>query len=202
MTNRIVLFVAGGAAVVALSVVYLWRVETPASAVAGRPGEPAALGVRQAEIDSAQRRVDETPPAAAPEVPALPAPSPASAPEEDPRRGTPREPEPPVAPSADAVAESEAVLAVRKQVEAQVEGALGDRRQALRNACWKGARGSSASFPVQASFGADGGLLALSIADDRSVSSEISACVRAQPLPLKIDPPGVAVTVDVALSLP
>lgn len=202
MTNRIVLFVAGGAAVVALSVVYLWRVETPAPTVATRPGELAAVGVRQAEIDSAQRRVDEEPPTVAPEVPVLPVTSPEREPGDDPRRGVVPAPEPPVAPSADAVAESEAVLAVRKQVEDQVKATLDDRHRALRNACWKGARGSSASFPVQASFGADGGLLALSIADDRTAPAGVGACVRAQPLPLKVDPPGVAVTVDVALSLP
>lgn len=196
------LFLAGGAAIVVLSIVYLGRAETPAPTVATHPGEHAAIGVRQAEIDSAQRRVDEPLPAAAPEVPALPAPAPEGVPGDDPRRGTPQEPAPPVAPGAGAVAESEAVLAVRKQVEDQVVGVLGDRRQALRNACWNGGKGSSATFPVQASFGADGGLLALSIADDRTAPAGVGACVRAQPLPLKVDPPGVAVTVDVSLSLP
>jgi len=123
--------------------------------------------------------------------------------EPDPRRGEPPpEPAPPVPPSAAAQAESAAVLAVRAQVQAEVAQAIESRRRALRNACWQGSASGSATLPLQASFGADGGLLALSIADDRNAPAELGACVRAQPLPLAIEPPGVGVTVDVPLTLP
>jgi hypothetical protein len=115
----------------------------------------------------------------------------------------PPAPTPPqaITPDAAAVAENEAILAVLPAATRQVEATITARRAAIRQACWTGDGPSSASFKLEASFAADGTLLSRSIADDRQAPG-IGPCVRAQELPLAIDPPGQPLTVQATITLP
>lgn len=203
--RTLILLVAGSVGVVALMVAMLRGGEParPAVAKATDTAVQQPLGVRDAEADSARRgRPDADDGAAGP--PQLPAIAPVAANSEEPPPREPVEPPAPaepIVPSADDEAAADAVAAVMPRVKAEVEDAIESRRRAIRNACWSGGKAASATFPTQASFGPDGGLLALSIADDRAAPG-VGECVRAQPLPIKIDPPGVPVTVAVAVTLP
>jgi len=202
--RTLMFLIAGSVGVVALMFVALRDGGSAKPTVAAVSDAPVQqpLGVRDAEADSARRRPDADDAAATP--PQLPAIAPIAADSEEPPPrppAPPSEPAEPIVPSADDLAGAEAVAAVMPRVKAEVEDAIESRRRAMRNACWSGGKAASATFPTQASFGADGGLLALSIADDRAAPG-VGECVRAQPLPLKIDPPGVPVTVAVAVTLP
>ncbi|HEY0138396.1 MAG TPA: hypothetical protein VGB85_30130, partial [Nannocystis sp.] len=113
----------------------------------------------------------------------------------------PLPPQPPLMPSAAAVAESEAFAAAMPAVRQQVQAAIARQKPAIRKACWTGEVPESASFPVEAGFDAEGNLLTLSIGDDRAAPG-ISPCVREQTLQLDIDAPGVPITVQATLDLP
>lgn len=202
-TRPLVLFVVGSVAVVGLSIFFLWDSEPaePTLVAADASLAQGSQSVRGASIDTARvRPPDEDEPGGG-DLPVIdPEPAPQVEPERPPREAPPPA-EPPIVPTDAALAEAPALLAARERAKVEVEGVVESRRTAIRNACWNGSKGASATFPIQASFGADGGLLALSVSDDRS-APEVAACVRAQPMPLKIDPPGVGVTVDVPLTLP
>ncbi len=117
------------------------------------------------------------------------------------RDATPTPPSEPILPTAYAIAASEGAQAVQADVLAQVQGLVSDQHQNLRNSCWTGNVPASAVFPMSATFGEDGNMLALSITDDRS-APQVGACVRSQPWALKVDPPGVKVTVELPIELP
>jgi hypothetical protein len=104
-------------------------------------------------------------------------------------------------PDAAAIAASEAYAAAMPAVKRQVQAAIAGQRSAIRHACWTGEGPASASFPVEASFDAEGNLLALSIGDDRGARG-IAPCVREQPLRLDISAPGVPITVQATIDLP
>lgn len=187
--QTLVIVLAASVVLVGVCVVLLWPSRGPTDA-----SEPAAkamlsrLGVQGAETQSA-RRVEAAPAAAAP----------IGLPEARPEAVVAR-PEP-VAPAAVVVADP-AALAVRSQVVVELDAALAASRQALRNACWKaGGDAAAANFPIEATFGPDGGLLAFSIADDLSAPG-VGACLRSQPLALKVAAPGVHATVATRLTLP
>ncbi len=170
-----------------------------ASAVSASANAPA-LGIHGSAVDSARRDKSEL--AASTQITPLEnaqvTPSDAIK-----RRGDAIAAAPPIAVSAVAVAESAEILAARPQVLAAVEGALAARRREISGACWAGEVPASASFPVEASYGADGLLLALSISDDRRAPG-IGACIRTQAtlIPPSIAAPGVPVTVQTSLMLP
>jgi hypothetical protein len=89
---------------------------------------------------------------------------------------------------------------VAKEVGRQLDG----QRSALRNACWKGGS-AGADFKLEASFDAQGKLLAMGISDARGPgagSGDVGACLRQQTIPLSVDEPGSGVTVNVTLHLP
>lgn len=186
--QTLVIVLAASVVLVGVCAVLLWPSRGPTDA-----GEPAAkamlsrLGVQGAETQSA-RRVEAAPEAAAPIV----------LPQARPEAVVAR-PEP-VAPVAVVVADPAAL--VRSQVVVELDAALAASRQALRNACWKaGGDATAANFPIEATFGPDGGLLALGIADDPSAPG-VGACLRSQPLALKVAAPGVHATVATRLTLP
>ncbi len=202
-SSAFIIVLAGSAVALVIAALVMMRPGTSSRASDSDEPQLAPLGLNGLQADSARRgeREQEVAPEAAPVLPE-PRPEAVASPEDDPRRDEPQpEPAPPIPPSAAAEAESEAIMAVRAQVQKEVKAAVESRHRAIRNACWNGSKSGSATLPMQASFGADGGLLALSIADDRG-APELGACVRAQPLPLKVDPPGVGVTVDVPLTFP
>ncbi len=198
---------AASVGIVALVYVMFGRGD-PQTVVAARKDVAGqqSLGVRAADADSARRLALDDAAAAEPQLPAV-APimpiMPIMEVEQAQRRPVvePTEPAVPIVPDAAALAAADAVMEVMPRVKADVEAAIESRRQAMRNACWSGAKVATATFPTEASFAADGTLLALSVADDRA-APEVGACVRAQPLPLKIEAPGVPITVKVGLTLP
>ncbi|MBL9100610.1 MAG: hypothetical protein JNL82_06620 [Myxococcales bacterium] len=176
-------------------------------AVAQAQVAPAG-GVRPAEVDPARRM--DLDPRAGDDPPPLPAARPAEpAPDEDERRAAPPvEPPPPPPPlTEEQVAADQAATRLREQVAKAVGEQLGERRAALRKACWKDTGGASAAdFSVNASFDADGKLTGMGISDIRGPGSAATAgvgqCLRSQVIPLNIEPPGQGVTVDVALRMP
>jgi hypothetical protein len=200
--RTLIVLLGASAGIVGLAVFFMVRGGERVRAAAPESVAQGSFGVAGAASDSARRRDGEVagPQPVAPELPAvLPeAVAPAS-----PRPDRPTEPQvsPAIVPSAADLARSEAIAAVMPAVKKEVAAGVDAQRTAIRNACWKGGNAASASFPIEASFAADGSLLALSIFDDRA-APEVGACVRAQPLPLAIEPPGVDVTVQVALTLP
>ena len=173
---------------------------TTTTAKSSRPA-----GVRPDTFDSA-RRTDNTvadepnSPVANANEPAGPANS-LLALQQSNRAATPTPPSEPIVPTAYAIAASEAAQAAQAEVLAQVQGIVGDARQNLRNSCWTGDVPAAAVFPMSATFGEDGNMLALSITDDRS-APQVGACIRNQPWALKVDPPGVKVTVELPIELP
>lgn len=196
----LVLLVAS-VALVLLAFLLLSGAREAAPSVARPAPEQGAFGVRPAGSDPA-RRTDEDQAVAGPpaEVASLPA-APAELVAQRDERPTDAVVSQPIVPSAETLAQDEAIAAVMPAVQKAVEARIEAQRRAIRNACWKRGNGESASLPIEASFAADGGLLALSISDDRA-APEVGTCVRAQPLPLAIEAPGVGVTVRVALTLP
>lgn len=204
MTSRGLLVIVGaGVGIVAVVAVFAWPAGEPTARRerAEAAGSARELGVRAEAVDTARRTAaaDE---AAAPVV--LPEVRPELGVDEDPRRGEPpAPPEPPVPPSAAAMAESAASLAAQPKVLEAVEGALEDRRVAIRRSCWGGNVPAAASFPVEASYSAEGAMLSLSVGDSREAPG-VGTCIRSQGLiiPQTIDAPGVGVTVRSALTLP
>jgi hypothetical protein len=200
--RNLIVLLGASAGVVGLAGFLLARGRDSGPTTAPEAVVQGAFGVRGAASDSARRR-DEQADVAPVVTPELPSVRPAVASPEPPRE--PRPVEPAVAsvimPSPEAVARSEAIAAILPAVKQEVEAGVEAQRKAMRDACWKGGKAAPASFPIEASFAADGSLLALSIADDRD-APEVAACVRSQPLPLMIKPPGVDLTVQTALTLP
>lgn len=203
--RSVVIVLAASVVLVGVCAALLWPSGDRADAAGREAKAPAMqqrLGVQGAETQSA-RRVEAGPEEAAPMV--LPEIRPEAVVESprDERGQVATPPAPPVPPSAAALAAEAAVLAVLPQVRAELDATLASSHQALRNACWKGGgNAAAANFPLEATFGADGGLLALSIADDRGAPAGVGACLRSQPLPLKVGAPGVSVTVATRLTLP
>jgi hypothetical protein len=157
---------------------------TPELGVRPEAADPARLS-----RDSSTRQLASTPrpDRQLPELPAAP----------------PAPPQPPIVPSAAAIAESEEIQAASPPVLAALEQSLASKRAAVRAACWTGDVPASARFPVEASYSAEGTVLAVSVGDDPAAPG-VGACVREQPAlaPPSIEPPGVAVTVTAALALP
>lgn len=200
-TRGVVAMMGAGVAIVTVVAVMVRPGERAAAPIAAESRSAQQLGVRADGVDPAvvRREADDE---EAREI-ALPG-TRLAAEGEPPGRGEPPPPPaPPIPPSAGAMAESEAILAVQPKVLAAVEEALADQRLAIRRRCWNGNVPASASFPVEASYGADGTMLALNIGDSRDAPT-IGGCVREQPglVPPKIDAPGVGVTVKSSLTLP
>lgn len=167
------------------------------------PVAQGSFGVAGAGSDSARRRDGEPLAEPQPVAPGLPAVLPETGAPPPPRPDRPTEPQvsPAIVPSAADLARGEAIAAIMPAVKQEVEVAVEAQRKAIRDACWKDGKAAPANFPIEASFAADGALLALSIADDRD-APEVAACVRTQALPLMIKPPGIDLTVQTALTLP
>ncbi|HEY0132696.1 MAG TPA: hypothetical protein VGB85_01415, partial [Nannocystis sp.] len=180
--RSLIMLVAGSVAIVTVVAVLLRSDagQTASSdASASQRGSQQPLGLRGANIDSARRgATDEDSPSSMVSPGAGLAEEAAVAGKRE--RPEPEPPAPPIPPSATAVAEGEASLAAQPQVLAAVEQALSDQRSAIRRDCWNGTLPSSASFPVTASYGADGTMLALSVGDDRGAPS-VGSCVRSRP---------------------
>lgn len=201
MTMRGLLAMVGaGAGVVAL----MFVLKGPSGSRAARTdasskqSSQAQLGVRPDSVDSARRAAEE------PSAPALPGVRLAAGPEgAGARSGEPPPPSTPVPLSPSAAAEAEEILAAQPRVLAAVEEALESQRQRVRRSCWNGDVPASASFPVEASYSAEGTMLALSVTDDRGAPA-VGACLRGQAalVPPTIEAPGVGVTVRTALTLP
>lgn len=191
--QTVVIVLAASVVLVGVCAVLLWPSRGPTDA-----GEPAAkamqqrLGVQGAETQSARRAL------AAPEEQA-----PIVLPEARPEAVVAARPELAAEPVPAAVVVADpGALAVRSQVVVELDAALAANHRALRNACWKGGGNAApANFPVEATFGPDGGMLAFSIADDASAPG-VGACLRSQPLALKVAAPGVHATVATRLTLP
>ena len=201
MRGLVAMVGAGVAIVAAVAVMVLPGERAPAPSAAESTRSAQQLGVRGDAVDSAvvRREADEEEARAI----TLPGSRPAAQGEPPGRGEPPPPPAPPIPPGAAALAESEAILAVQPKVLAAVEEALEDQRLAIRRRCWTGDVPASASFPVEASYSADGTMLALSVGDSRDAPS-IGGCVREQSglVPPKIDAPGVGVTVKSSLTLP
>lgn len=196
----LIILLAASVGIVALAYLMFGRGDQqPVVAASEDVAGQQSLGVRAAEVDTARRLALDDVAAAEPQLPAV-API-VEVEQAAPRPVVPTEPAEPIVPDAAALAAADAVMEVMPRVKAEVEVAIESRRQAMRNACWNGAKVATATFPTEVTFAADGTLLALSVADDRA-APEVGACVRAQPLPLQITAPGVPITVKVGLTLP
>lgn len=201
--------VAGAGAVVAAAVaVWAWSggpsgttgpLAGGATPLAGPVLRPE-LGVRGGAVDPASRARTRSAPGSLGRA--------STAPERvNPREARPEEapaptPEPvPVDPRA--LAESEARAQAGPDAQAAVDAGLAARREAVRRECWTGDVPASASFAVEATYGAEGELLALSVGDSAEAPA-VGACVREQKglVPATIEAPGVGVTVQSTLSLP
>lgn len=167
-----------------------------------------ALGVAAADYDPASRDSASHDPALAvsrdapsPLVAArtrapavLPAP-PRTAPVEDP-------PGPPLAGTPEMNALSEASAAVQPRVLAAVRADLERRRDDLRERCWPPGSKVAATFAVQATYAADGTLLALAVPDVFGLPG-VGTCLMeqiGQTPPALPEPPGVDVAVTVPLA--
>jgi hypothetical protein len=89
----------------------------------------------------------------------------------------------------------------------QAQAALDALRPGLVKACWTPpAAGEPASILLtyDVTFGADGGILALGISEQREAHrTSVAECVRRQPPPvLHVDPPGQSVRVILGLPMP
>ncbi len=205
-------FVALGLGIVVTMYLVLSPGERPEAKAARE--QPAALvdGVRAADHDPARQLaadgdVDADPanirlPAAAPERTAEEARRIAEAPPPEP-------PPPPVELTEAQKAAQEAYFALREKTAGEVAKVLGAQKDALKQACWKPALTngvSSALFALNASFDAEGHLLASAISETRgpdgTSAGGVGECLRAQALKLDIPAPGQSVNVDVAISLP
>lgn len=91
---------------------------------------------------------------------------------------------------------------VREQASRQLE----DLRAGFGERCWTppGAdEPSSISLRYDVTFGPQGELLVIGISDVRGAERpSVAACVRGQPHPLRVDPPGVPVRISLELTLP
>lgn len=177
------------------------------SAVAEANAKDRGLrGIRRADVDSARRSGEVVPPQVGEDgAPRRFFPVARERPTRDEEPVEVREVPvvPPEPPSAEAIAESEAILAAQPAVQEAVDGAWKDRREGVRRSCWSGTTPASASFPVEVTYSAEGQMLALSISDDAAAPG-IGDCVRGQSglVPPTIEAPGVSVTVRTSFGLP
>jgi len=89
--------------------------------------------------------------------------------------------------------------------QANAEAALSKLKPELLKACWRGApeQPERAHFIFQSTFDATGKEIARGISDVRGLEApKVGACLRRQPLELRIAPPGRRVRFDVTLELP
>lgn len=96
---------------------------------------------------------------------------------------------------------------VADRVYRQAQAALDVLRPGLVKACWTPpAAGEPASILLtyDVTFGADGGILALGVSEQREAyRTSVAECVRRQPQPvLHVDPPGESVRVILGLPMP
>ncbi|MCY1054706.1 hypothetical protein [Nannocystis sp. SCPEA4] len=114
----------------------------------------------------------------------------------------PGPPSPPVAASPGLNAESEASVAAQPKVVAALRADLDGRRDALRKACWPQGSDAAATFDVEATYAADGTLVALGASDVLGMPG-VGTCLTgqiAQKPPVLPEPPGVSVTVAVPIA--
>lgn len=195
-----------GAALLGGTALMLWLGARGGAAPAPGPGSEGdpdpghdsarALGVAAAEYDPAQvpRRGDPSTLVAersgAPTLEAAP----------PPRLPGPPAPPTPVPSSPDPLADARA--AAQAQALVAVRDDLERRRDDLRARCWPPGSDVAATFTVEATYGADGGLLALSVPDVRGLP-DVGACLMGQlgqDPPALPEPPGVDVAVAVPLA--
>jgi hypothetical protein len=195
--------VAAGAAIVIVAALVLWPGAEQATRepTVGAAEQQQRLGVRGERVDTARREVAEVAEAAAPAI-VLPGVRPEVTAVDERRRVEPQPPATVIPLSGAEVARNDVVQAARPKVQAAVDGALADRHDALKRACWTGGA-AAASVPIEASYGADGKMVALSVSDDRAAPG-LGSCVRAQAalVPAEIEAPGVGVTVQASLHMP
>lgn len=111
-------------------------------------------------------------------------------------------PSPAIAGTPEMNALSEASAAVQPRVLAAVHADLERRRDDLRERCWPPGSDAAATFAVQASYAADGTLLALGVPDVFGLPG-VGSCLMeqiGQTPPALPEPPGVAVDVAVPLA--
>lgn len=116
-------------------------------------------------------------------------------------------PAPAPAPAAKAAPPTPQGEPVPDRVYRQAQAALDVVRPGLVKACWTPpGEGEPASILLtyDVTFGADGGILALGISEQRDAyRSSVAECVRRQPRPeLRVDPPGENVRVILGLPMP
>jgi hypothetical protein len=206
------LFVALGAGVVVTTYLMIAPGSRPTSASAAKDSAAlAADGVRPADHDSARQLAADGEVDADPANPRLPTVAPERTAEARtrPEAPPPEPPPPPVELTAEQKAAQDAYFALRDRTAGEVANVLGQQKDALRKACWKPSLTNgltSAMFALNASFDAEGKLLATAISDSRDAggasAGAVGECLRSQALKLDIPAPGQGVTVDVALSLP
>lgn len=177
---------------------------TAEQAVAGDGG--LGLGVQAASVDSAARSSARGGGQADPR--ALTAeyagPPRESVPLEQPNPGAQPTVTPPILLSEAATEEGKEILAAQPGVKAILDAHLLALRAEIRKSCWNGDDlPGSAKFVAEASYGADGGLLALNLSDSGAPQA-VGGCVRETPnlVPAKVEAPGIAVTVRGTLTLP
>lgn len=170
-----------------------------------------AAGMRPAAVDSARRveledQAEEQPAPRLPEI--RPESGDIGAENERRRAATSPElaPPPPVELSEAQVAANAAYLALQEQVSRDVGKQLDAQQAALKKACWKDTGGAKgADFAVNASFDAEGKMLAMGISEVRGAGAAavgVGACLRQQAIALSVEKPGQSVTVEQVLHLP
>lgn len=187
---------AGSVVIVIGALLMLRRAASPEPLRSPPARAEPALGVRAGDVDSARREAPARVEAAAPVM--VVEPGVTLSPERERWLAAPPPP-PPV--DLEAAARQVALADARTRVTAMLQDTLDARRSELRRACWKPGGAESAQVFVQARFAADGGLLDLAVADDGD-DPTLRACVLAQKLALKIDPPGEELAVRATLALP
>ncbi|PCC71148.1 hypothetical protein SAMN02745121_04888 [Nannocystis exedens] len=180
----------GGSAVLLLGSWYaLSPGDGPAPPPVPAPEPVVALGVQAADADPAGRSFDDFDPRpdhVAPSPPPIePVPEDMLTAE---RRAWLADPGPRVEVDANAQATLESA---RAAATAELQKVLDDRRNSLLRAC--GGKDASNIF-VQATFGADGKLLAREFADHGN-DTAVRECLQSQPFAMSIPPPGVELRV-------
>ncbi|MBZ5715652.1 hypothetical protein [Nannocystis pusilla] len=187
--RRIAASLAGSAALLLGGWYALSGAEPQPPPPAAEPELAVALGVRPADVDPARRTFDDFDPrpdhVAASPPPIEPVPEDMLTPE---RRAWLADPGPRFEVDTSAQARTEAA---RAAATAELQRALDGQRSGLLRAC--GGKDSRGVF-LQATFGADGKLLARQFADNGSAAA-VSECLQSQPFAMSIPPPGVELTV-------
>ncbi|MBZ5709962.1 hypothetical protein [Nannocystis pusilla] len=189
----------------------LWSRHAPAPSAEPSPSasgpsdsrDPGALGVRAADHDPANLPADP-PSERSRDTRRIGNPFQLSQRVERPARpdAPPGPPAPPVAASPGLNAESEASVAAQPKVVAALRADLDRRRDALRKSCWPQGSDAAATFTVEATYAADGTLVALGTSDVAGMPG-VGTCLTgqiAQKPPTLPEPPGVPVTVAVPIA--